>query len=62
MKVTMKIKMFKCQKTIIQAIKKVTETFLLFFLVDILVINGLLKIYKTKCFIYKQPTRGALQK
>ena len=40
MKVTMKMKIFKCQKIIIQAIKKVTEKFLTFFLVKILVMNG----------------------
>ena len=31
MKVTMKMKMLKCQKTIIQAIKNVTKKFLTFF-------------------------------
>ena len=62
MKVTMKMKMFKCQKTIIQAIKKVTRKFLIFFLVKILVMNGYLKNYETECFIQKQPTRDVLQK
>ena len=61
MKVTMKMKTFKCQK-IIQVIKKVTEKFLTFFQVKILVMNSYLKNYKTECFIYKQPTRDLLQK
>ena len=61
MKVTMKMNTFKCQK-IIQVIKKVTEKFLTFFRVKILVMNSYLKNYKTECFIYKQPTRGLLQK
>ena len=38
-KVTMKTKMFKCQKTIIQMIKKVTRKSLTFFLVKILMMN-----------------------
>ena len=61
-KVIMKMKMFKCQKTIIQAIKKVTRKFLIFFLVKILVMSGYLKNYETECFIQKQPTRDVLQK
>ena len=51
MKVTMKRKMFKDQKTIIQAIMKVTAKFLTFFLVKILVMNGYLKHYEIECFI-----------
>ena len=61
-KVTMKMKMFKCQKTVIQVITKTTGKFLAFFLVKILVMNGYLKSYKTKCFIYKQPSKGVPQK
>ena len=62
MKVTMKTKMLKSQKNIIQAIKKVPWTFLTFFLVKILVMNGYLKNYKTECFIQKQLARDVLQK
>ena len=40
MKVTMKTKMFKCQKTIIQTIKKVIEKYHTFFLVKICVMNN----------------------
>ena len=61
MKVTMKMKMFKCQKTIIQVIAKATGEFLTFFLVKILM-NNYLKNYKNECFIQKQPTRNVLQK
>ena len=57
MTVGMQTKMFKCQKTIIQALKKVIKKFLTFFLVKILVMNGDLKNRKTDCFIQKQPTR-----
>ena len=62
MKVTMKMKMFKSQKTIIQAIKKVTRKLLIFFPVKILVMNGYLKSYETECFIREQPTRDVLRK
>ena len=51
MKVTMKTKMFKCQKKIIQVKTKATGKFLTFFLVKILVMNGYLKSYETECFI-----------
>ena len=61
MKVTVKTKMSKCQKTIIQAIKKVTGKFLIFFLVKILVMNGYLK-NSLNVSIQKQPTRDVLQK
>ena len=62
MKLTMKLKMVKCQKTIIQVIKKVTGKFLAFFLIKVLVMNGYLKNYEIECFIQKQPTRAVLQK
>ena len=62
MKVAMKTKMFKCQKKIIQAIKKVAGKFLIFFLVKILVMNDYLKKYETECFIQKQLARDVLQK
>ena len=62
LKVKMKMKTFKCQKTIIQTIKKVRGKFLAFFLVKILVMNSYLKNHETECFIQRQPTRGALQK
>ena len=52
----MKMKMFKCQKTIIQAIKIATGKFLTFFLVKVLAINDYLKNYETECFIQPQPT------
>ena len=51
MRVRMKMKMFKCQKKIIQVRTKATGKFLTFFLVKILVMNGYLKSYETKCFI-----------
>ena len=56
------MKMLKCQKTIIQAIKKVTRKFLTFLLVKILLMNGYLKNCETEIFIQKQPTRVVLQK
>ena len=62
MKLTMKLKMVKCQKTIIQVIKKVTGKFLAFFLIKVLVMNGYLKNYEIECFIQKQPTRAVQQK
>ena len=62
MKLTMKLKMVKCQKTIIEVIKKVTGKFLAFFLIKVLVMNGYLKNYEIECFIQKQPTRAVLQK
>ena len=62
MKVTMKMKMLKCQKTIIQAIKDMARKFLTFLLVKILLMNGYLKNYGTEIFIQKQPTRVVLQK
>ena len=62
MKLTMKLKVFKCQKTMIQVIKKVTEKFLAFFLIKILVMNGYLKNYEIECFIQKQLTKAILQK
>ena len=62
MKVAMKTKMFKCQKKITQAIKKVAGKFLIFFLVKILVMNDYLKKYETECFIQKQLARDVLQK
>ena len=58
----MNTKMFKCQKLIIPAIKKVTGKFPTFFLKNILKMNGSLKNYKTECFNQKQPSRVVLQK
>ena len=54
MKVVKKTKMFKCQKIIIQVIKKAIGKFLTFFLVKILVMNGYVRSYETKSFILKQ--------
>ena len=51
MTVMMRMKMFKGQKTMTQTIIKVTGKFLIFLLVKILVMNGYLKSYETKCFI-----------
>ena len=62
MMVNMKMKMLKCQETIIQAKKTVAGMFLTFFLVKILVMNGYLKNYEGECFIQKEATRGILQK
>ena len=49
MKMMMKTKMFKGQKTMTQTIAKVTGKFLNIFLVKILVLNGYLKSYETEC-------------
>ena len=62
MMVNMKMKMLKCQETIIQAKKTVAGMFLTFFLVKILVMNGYLKNYEGERFIQKEATRGILQK
>ena len=54
MKMTMKTKMFKCQKKKkekIQVITKAIGKFLTFFLVKIPVMNGYLKSYETECVI-----------
>ena len=49
-KVTMKMKLFKCQKTITQAIKKVTWKFETFFLVKIIVMDVSLRSSQLEVF------------
>ena len=53
MKVTLTTKMFKCQKAIIQSIKKVNGTFLTFFLVQIPVMNNVSFISSQQELPYK---------